>query len=113
MKYYYNGKLVRTSKTREYTHAVLHNGACVACSSSAALAEKAMNKELSALRGNLSFYKDAAKAVASGKHAMWTKVNGRAFKVGLDRTAEEYAKAIEWTEDYMNGWEVVELEARA
>lgn len=47
MKYYYKGKLVRTSKTHHYTHAIIRheeNGVftCVGCSSSEQGAEKLM-----------------------------------------------------------------------
>lgn len=48
MKFYYNGQLMRTSKTHNYTHAVIahHDDgtiSCIACSASRELAEKALH----------------------------------------------------------------------
>lgn len=45
IKYYLNGKLVRTSE-RNYTHAITYKGMLIACCSSEELAKKRYNNEL-------------------------------------------------------------------
>lgn len=60
MKFYYNGQLLRTSKTHDYTHAVIREDEeghyrLWGCASTYSGAAKALNEANRAYRGSLEF----------------------------------------------------------
>lgn len=113
MKYYYNGQLIRTSKTRTYTHAVLYNGKCRACSGSYELARKALAQCQSYTTEAIRDSKDAIAAIERGSSHYRPRRRGGSFLVRVTTTKEGYLARIADLEKYLEGWEIVELEARA
>lgn len=122
MKFYYNGKLVRTSKNHEYTHAVIDitNNACVGCRVGADKAEAIIRGEISATERSIANCKTAIKALENGKSGFHAKEGrGRTWyhKFTTSDTVEKYNRSIEQLKGYIDRinatWQVVELEARA
>ena len=111
MKFYYNGQLMRTSKTHHYTHAIIrHNDdesiTCMGCSSSKQGAEKLMN--------GLWVFKN---------YRMWKSVQDGTYKP-KDRWSYSLAKmrsqapeqygsvdgAVKHYQDIISRFEIVEVE---
>lgn len=121
MKFYYNGKLVRTSKNHEYTHAVINitNDGCMGCRASKETAEAIITSEIAQYEKRIANYESAIKALESGKSGYYAKEGRRIYynKFSSDSTVERYIERIEWCREYINkvmaNWQVVELEARA
>ena len=127
MKFYYNGKLVRTSQTHTYTHAVLdlETGECIGCRSSEQAAQQLAGERIRWRENEIENLQSAIKALKAGqtcypfregKHKGWTRFGP---KVLADREAaiarrekriEECRKEQAW---FKENWKVVELEARA
>lgn len=106
MKFYYNNKLVRTSKTHNYKYGVFtRNDNCEACASTYELAEKAIVTVTRFVRANLEYYKEELKAIEQGKEKFWV---GRNFCKVKD-TAEDCKQAIENCTNYINGIHIEEL----
>lgn len=120
MKFYYEGKLVRTSKTHEYTHAVIDitTGACKGCRVGKDKAEAIISAEVSYYDKKISNYTNAIKALENGKSGYYAKDGRHTYycKFSSDITVERYKEWIAWDKDYINSvkanWKVVELEAR-
>lgn len=103
MKYYYNGKLVRTSE-HAYTHAVIDTktGKAVACRNGLRNAESARQSELSLTRGDIKYYEDMIKAMKAGRSHFFCK-SGRCtvkHKIADNMTIEKAERKI--TE--LKGW---------
>ena len=118
MKYYYGGKLVRTSD-HVYTHAVLDttSGKVVACRNGADKAEAARVAELSLCRGDIKYYEEMIKAMKKGREYFIYTI-GRATekaKIAEDMTVEKAEQRIEelkaWIEKRLSELAVVPLEA--
>lgn len=120
MKFYYNGKLVRTSKSHTYTHAVIDisTGGCKGCRTSRDTAEAIITSEVAHYEKKVGNYENAIKAMESGKSGYYAKDGRHTYytKFSADSTVEKYMEWIEWNRDYINSikanWQVVELEAR-
>lgn len=111
MKYYIDGKLVRTSKNT-YTHAVLFGDELVSCSSRYDLAVKEMDRRIANHNGNIADFKSAIKAIDEGKNFYWTKCCGHSYKAKVTRTREAYVEAIADCENRKTRYSIRELEAR-
>lgn len=116
MKFYYNGKLIRTSKTNVYTHAVLApEGKTIACSSSREGAEKAIRREASRYEVNAFGCRNAIKAIEAGRKT-YTAKEGRSFYTQrVTHPIEHYKKWLIHAERCIaniNAYKIVELEAR-
>lgn len=120
MKFYYNGKLVRTSKNHVYTHAVINeNGGCIACSSTRKGAEQVISSEISYNERRLQTQLNKKKAIEEGAAGYWDvserKHYWEKFR-GKDYQTLEYAEEqIEWYKkqiEVVRSWKVVELEAK-
>ncbi|MBQ2895041.1 MAG: hypothetical protein IJE92_05940 [Clostridia bacterium] len=110
MKFYYNGQLVRTSKTHTYTHAVIDgNGKARACASSFELAQKALARELNIPTHNNRFYLATLEALKQGKEFFY--YGSKKFKVRYKK--EDLEEWIAWFENFKKGLKIVELEQRA
>lgn len=122
MKFYYNGKLVRTSKTHEYTHAVIDmsDGSLKGCRACKENAEALIKSEIAQYEKWIAEKKKAIEAIKSGRNYYITKERGRSYKIKIDQPYQ----TIEWYENGIKGnsmgiekiksnWQVVELEARA
>ncbi len=120
MKFYYNGQLVRTSKSHEYTHAVIDittNG-CKGCRVGRYKAEAIISAEVAEYERRAKNYESAIKALESGKTGYYVKEGRRTWfnKFSADATVEKYREWIAWNREYVDSikanWKVVELEAR-
>ena len=115
MKYYYNGKLMRTSN-HVYTHAVIdNNGKCVACRNGYANAVKAKNAERSdkAIREA----NNAINALKAGRSYYFFKIGQCSYKHTFEAkdTIERYQGVIERANEWnkvVDSWQIVELEAK-
>ncbi len=117
MKFYYEGKLVRTSKNHHYTHAVISGtGNVFTCSSSEELARKALNAHLSGYRTGIENNRRAIKAIEQGKTSYLVKEGRSNYPTKLRHTKEEYEEGIRHMQDTIewitNTWKVIELEER-
>ena len=117
MKFDYNGKQVRTSKTHTYTHGILDNhGKVVSCHGSLEAAIKAHGALGSFHRGYIRDSEEAIKALEAGRAYYFTK-DRMAYKVSLKgKTVEGYEKQIEHSKamlEHYASYQIVELEAKA
>jgi hypothetical protein len=117
MKFYYNGKLVRTSKNHEYTHACMANDICKGCRTNAKAAQQIKDGKIAELTRTCNAYATAIKALNEGKSYYINREDRRAYRVSLEgRTVEFYEEHIAWVkrdiEWIKHNWKVVELEAR-
>ena len=120
MRFYYNGKLVRTSENHEYTHAVIYapTGEAIGCRTSLKAAESFKSSEISGYRKGIENYKAAIRAIESGKTYIMVKAGrGYSYKWGLNgETVEGLLKGIKEKEERIahieKNWIVVELERK-
>lgn len=123
MKFYYNGKLVRTSANHIYTHAVIKgekNGKYLVegCRANKEAAEQIITSRINWCKGNIKDAENAIKALENGESGYWYTFRGtRWFNKFTSRsTVEIYKESIEMNlrdiEQVKNNWKVVELEAR-
>ena len=109
MKFYYNGQLVRTSKTHQYKYALINTetGKCYACGAD----RKNPEAELRYRSANLVTYR----AVRDGQYRQKDKYHCTAEQIR--KNAEKYygslENAIAEQEEYVANLKIVELEARA
>ena len=117
MKFYYNGKLVRTSKTHEYKYGVYHTNLdkVIACSATKDGAQAHIDAKVANLNREIENCENALKAIAKGKTHYGYK-DGRKTYLEKVSTAEKHT---EWLAGYKKSLEsvkrthkVVELEAR-
>lgn len=114
MKYYIDGKLVRTSD-RTYTHAVLFDDDVRSCCGSFLLAQKELNRRLSELCTANNDYLAAIEAIDNGKTFYMARLfsdSRRPYKQAIKRSREEYLEFIAQNEDKKTRWHIRELEAR-
>lgn len=120
MKFYYNGELIRTSKTHEYTHAVIdvRNSGCWGCRTSYKAAQAIIDGQISGCNESINNCTAAIKALKAGKVGYIGKDGRNTFKhiFREDETVEKYMgyiedalKRIHEIQDYLK---VVELERR-
>ena len=108
MKFYYNNKLVRTSKTHNYKYGVFtSNDKLLACASSFELAQKAIITATNSERHNLEFYKKELEAIEKGKEKFW----GKKYLHKVEDTKEECEEIIKRLENYLSGIHIEELKA--
>ena len=120
MKFYYEGKLVRTSKTHEYHYGVWNKKyqKMKSCNSTKELAEKELRTYINEPLNYIEETKEAIKAFQSGKKGYWTKVGHRTFYVRFVNgdTIEDMEQTIKHNQELYeyrkNNYCVVELEAR-
>ena len=103
MKYYYNGKLVRTSD-HIYTHAVIDTttGKTVACRNGLSKAEAARIDELRWTRSSIKYYEDMLKAMRAGRDHFFYKIGKctERSKIADDMTVEKAENKI----SDLNAW---------
>lgn len=122
MKYFYNDKLIRTSKTHHYTHAcieVKEDGTiiCQGCSSSKAGAEKVKNTVISEIERFIFSHKACIKALEEGKRGYYNKRHEfisfgqyRDFDIESEKT---YLEGDQKNLERVQKWQIVEVEERA
>ena len=120
MKFYYDGRLIRTSKNHEYTHAVIDitDYGCVGCRVGEDKAEAIIRTEISQTERNIANCRAALKALEDGKDGYFYKEGRHTWysKFSKSQTAEYYEAIIERLSGYIDRinttWKVVELEMR-
>ena len=117
MKFYYNGQLVRTSKTHEYTHAVVtKSGDCIGCRTNRQNAEYIISTEIHQNEMGIKNAKAAIEAIKAGKSIYRCHIGNRSYYEKCGKSIEYYEKWIKNNEERIeyirNNWIVVELEQR-
>lgn len=120
MKFYFEGKLVRTSKTHEYHYGVYNKfyQKMRSCHSTKELAEKELQSYINEPLSEIENCKLGIKALKSGKKGYWVKCGRRSFPVRFEKedTVEQFEESIkslmERHEYRKKNFCVVELEAR-
>lgn len=120
MKFYYNDKLIRTSKNHIYTHAVINidTGKCEGCRADKANAEAIISTKIAENEKYIRNEENAIKAMEAGKNGYYIKEGRHSWfcKFNANNSIERYKEAIEWLKqdiEYIKAnWQVVELEAR-
>lgn len=114
-EYYYNGKLIRTSKTHNYTHAVLRFSKdgekfrVVACASSKELAERRMMTEMSNTKHNMKAMEERIRLMKMGRKVPKWYDDDLNTLDGCIKYVEDCKVAIE---NYYANARVVELEKK-
>lgn len=119
MKFYYEDKLIRTSKTHVYTHALIgQSGKVITCSVTRKGCEKELIRSLHNIERSIMNYENALKAQAAGKkRVVW--LDGRtSYYINLcdlddlDKFEEYIVTAKEIIRIITHEWKIVELEVR-
>lgn len=119
MKYYYNGKLIRTSKNTAYRYAAINaeTGKILGCSSTAEGAEKNIRRMISGAEEFIGNCRNAIFAIEVAKRRWYICRDGRrAYKVTIEpgQTAEHFQSMIDkstaWIEKIQQTCKVVEIE---
>lgn len=125
MKFYYNGKLMRTSKTHDYKFAIVNpSGSCWSCHGTLDAAQKEFRRPIAELEQAIENSKAAIKALKAGKTYYNAKSGRNTYPVKLSGKIGElkYSDISTWeyfidkdTErmEYLKTRKIVELEARA
>ena len=126
MKFYFNGKLIRTSKNHEYKYAILsENDGVWSCHSTLEAAEKEYRKPIAARETDIHECMVAIEMLKNGRNYMEVRRGGRWFKVqlkGKDHRGDDKADVATWEKyikndktaiESLNTRKIVELEARA
>ncbi len=119
MKFFYNDKLVRTSRNHVYTHAVLDDqGRCAGCRTSREAAEGIIRSALHQAQESIENSKRHMKAIEAGQKR-YKYVEGRRTYYLPVEPGDTVERCQSWIEakleriDYIkSNWRVVELEAR-
>ena len=117
MKFYYNDKLVRTSKTHEYRYGVYHTkiDKVIACSASKDGAQSFIDAKIADLNRRIENNENALKAIAKGKTHYDYKDGRKTYyeKVSSEESHKEWLKDYkEILENVKRTHKIVELEAR-
>ena len=120
MKFYYDGKLVRTSKTHEYHYGIYNKRfeRMRSCHSTKELAEKELNTYINQPLNWNENTKEAIKAFQSGKKGYWSKEGHRSFFIPFEKglTVEALERSLKENQERhelrKNTFCVVELEVR-
>ena len=120
MKFYYNNKLVRTSKNHEYTHAIIDmkSGECIGCRTSYEACQSFINTELNGLRRNIENSRRKIKALEAGKTYYIVQEARRSWRHDFTER-DTVGNSLDWIKrceemiaDWGTNWQIVELEAR-
>ena len=121
MKFYYNGKLVRTSKTHEYHYAIVKADGSKArsCHGTLKAAQNEMNRVIAEYNGAIASLNERRKALQNGRKFYFIKNGRREYKYiftendtveDCDRRIEEVEEGFKW---FTENWKIVELQAEA
>ena len=126
MKFYYNGKLMRTSKTHEYKFAIIWpDGTLSSCHGTREAAEKEYRRLISENETAIADDLKAIEALKAGRTYYDTKICRRWHRIslkgkdwgGMNRaevaTWESYIESHKRQIEKLNTRQIVELEARA
>lgn len=126
MKFYYNGKLMRTSKNHDYKYAIIWDDETLgSCHSSLEAAQKEFRRPISEAESAIADDLRAIKALQNGKTYYDTKVCRRWYRVNLkgkDALGRSMNEVSYWENcierhkrhiEKLKTRKIVELEARA
>ena len=122
MKFYYNGQLIRTSKTHHYTHACISikDGkiVCQGCSSTRVGAEKVKNDAVTRIENAVFSYRARIEAMKAGKNGYYNRRHEWISLKSLGKwTVEDVEGFLEsdlaTLERIKKEWIIVEIEERA
>ena len=120
MKFYYNNKLVRTSKTHEYKYALIWEGRekVEMCSGTREGCEKEITRRINVRLEAIENEKAIITAIKAGKNKYMCKEGRRSYYIELP--TKDISEVEGWIENRKNAIEeirknlkLVELEARA
>lgn len=119
MKFYYNGKLIRTSKNHIYTHAVINKetGKLIGCRKSLDLAEAIKTEQINRFYHGIATHEAEIEALKAGKKGIWLKDGRHSWYKDFTEihTVEYFEECIESLKrsikNVSENWEIVELEA--
>lgn len=116
-KFYYNGKLIRTSKSHHYTHAVIdmETGKVKGCRSNREAAEAIIASQINFLNDVIANCNNAIKAIQNGESRYICREGKRTYRMQVSSEVD-YQSYIdmdtEAIENVKRNWKVVELEER-
>lgn len=126
MKFYYDGKLMRTSKTHEYHFAIINaSGTCWSCHGTREAAEKEYRRIISEYETGIESANKAIAMINKGIYSYMVKSGRISYRVNLktnygdniDRTKVEYWEAriesLKADIERFKTRKIVELEMRA
>ena len=118
MKFYYNNKLLRTSKTHEYKYAIVTvSDACCSCHGTLEAAEKEYRRPISECETNIHDYMVAIEMLKMGRSYYDVKICKRWHRIPLKGKDINYFESnIEYLRnriETLKTRKIVELEARA
>jgi len=120
MRFYYNGNLIRTSRTHHYTHALLNSrGRAVMCSAKRSACESFKQSAINHCLQGIENGKSAIMALEAGRGGYWRK-EGRKTEWhsfsgwGMHSKAEyeEFIAEKERDIQIYQSWQIVEIEER-
>ena len=121
MKFYYNGKKVRESKTHEYKYAAISTktGKVLKCSATKEGAQEIINRYISERENEIKTCENILRAIETGAKSFYV-VCGRKTEYcklkefhTIENTKERIESCKKAIENILTTWKVVELEARA
>lgn len=118
MKFYYNGKLIRTSAKHNYKYACINEetGYVWGCSETKDGAMRNLNSRVSEVRQRIENCKKAIQAIKNGKDYYFCSWGRSTNKTEITRNQDYYEEIItesrEWISYILNACKAVELEAR-
>jgi hypothetical protein len=123
MKYYYEGQLIRTSKTHHYTHACVakkdEKWVTLGCSGTKAGAEKVKNEKINSYLNSIDGYERQIKAIDEGKSGYHSKKNGFVrlsetyYKTDRDARVKAIEEIRQTIKRIQESWLIVELSEEA
>lgn len=118
MKFYYNGKLMRTSKTHEYKYAIVsENDVLWSCHGTLEAAQKEFRRPIAQCETNIHDYMVAIKMLEMGRSYYEVKICKRWHRIPLKgKTVNYFESEIEYFKkriEILKTRKIVELEARA
>ena len=122
MKFYYQDKLIRTSKNHNYTHAVIdtRTGKCLGCRTSMEACESIITTEINRFLRGIHSNEERIKALEAGKSGYYIKDGKRTYwhKFGsspydtIEKSHENIDSYRKMIESIRQNWQIVELECR-
>lgn len=112
MKFYIDGKLVRTSKTHDYTHALMWHDSVISCHGSYEQAVKALNRKIAERNYDIENNRAAIKAIDEGRTNYLWKFGRERWQAKVSEPRENYEATIVRLKECITHYHVRELEAR-
>lgn len=116
MKYYFDGKLIRTSKTHSYRFALLNGDKVITCSAEKERCVAELNRHIRNCEDSIETAAGAIKSLNSGKKGYWWK-EGRSngfTSFNSTHSVEKFERRIKMAEEDIKyikeNYRVVELE---